>query len=757
MGEAFLGLLLVNMRNIFTGLLFGAMLFSVGNFVTAQDRNQNVCGSDEVYLQQESQDPSIRIRREQFEKEFQEYLLNNQISNSAAKNGTMEGEWGLRTIYTIPCVIHVVHDGDSGTPDEISEAQVLSQFSALFENYRRVPFSVGYGGGVDMQIEFSLASIDPDGNPTNGITYHVAKDLVSVNKDSEDAKLKDLGVWDRRQYLNIWTVTEIKGAGNKAEILGYAQFPEMNAKTDGIVLRYLVAGKIGFGAVGTVDEFKYNFQGKTGVHEAGHWLNLRHTFEDGCSEATCSGGGDKVCDTPPTAEENFGFGESRQNTCTKDRPDMPDNLRNFMDYLSDEGCNLFTAQQKARAFFTLNSPSYLQRNALWREENLKRTGAGKYKQPIADFYTEATPGGIAGCVGAPVKFYDYSAGSPDKFEWAFDGGTPSTSTEMHPTVTYAKKGTYKVKLTVTNASGKSHTTEKTKFITITDEVRNLPFSENFQSNTFPPSGWSVRNYDEANQRIGKTWVRNSGLECLQIRCGRYSDYNQIDDILLPNLNMVGADNPQLSFRYAYVPMRDKKISPNSPLLFTDSLEIWASENCGANWTLVYKKGGSDLSSTSVKETDSEISEPFLDQWKNEIGCLKSFSGKSNVLIRIRSINGFGNNIFIDDIKIENASADKICYPVSIDERFDHKLIQNVTISPNPFTSETNLIFDISENTNVSWSIIDLQGRELQMNSATYLNKGTNKIILNPELPSGIYILKINKEGQYWKSLKLIKE
>lgn len=73
---------------------------------------------------------------------------------------------------------------------------------------------------------------------------------------------------------------------------------------------------------------------------------------------------------------------------------------------------------------------------------------------VADFTVDAT--GIN--VGGTVHFTDNSWGAQlVSWEWEFEGGTPATSTEINPTVTYNTAGTYGVRLTVTNADGESDT------------------------------------------------------------------------------------------------------------------------------------------------------------------------------------------------------------------------------------------------------------------------------------------------------------
>lgn len=67
--------------------------------------------------------------------------------------------------------------------------------------------------------------------------------------------------------------------------------------------------------------------------------------------------------------------------------------------------------------------------------------------------------------GDSVHFLDSSTGNPDHWAWTFEGGTPSTSAEQNPVVTYNNMGLHKVKLTVSNSSGSS-TAEREGFITV---------------------------------------------------------------------------------------------------------------------------------------------------------------------------------------------------------------------------------------------------------------------------------------------------
>jgi PKD repeat protein len=83
--------------------------------------------------------------------------------------------------------------------------------------------------------------------------------------------------------------------------------------------------------------------------------------------------------------------------------------------------------------------------------------------PVADFTADNTLISI----GGSVQFTDMSENGPTGWNWTFPGGTPSTSTQQNPVVTYDAVGVYDVSLTVNNAQGSDSKTI-TGYITVED-------------------------------------------------------------------------------------------------------------------------------------------------------------------------------------------------------------------------------------------------------------------------------------------------
>ena len=77
---------------------------------------------------------------------------------------------------------------------------------------------------------------------------------------------------------------------------------------------------------------------------------------------------------------------------------------------------------------------------------------------------------VDAATGEVVNFVDLSAGEPVSWRWTFEGGTPSTSTEVSPAVYWTLDGTYDVTLTVTDADGTTSTITREDFVTVIGEA-----------------------------------------------------------------------------------------------------------------------------------------------------------------------------------------------------------------------------------------------------------------------------------------------
>jgi PKD repeat protein len=256
-------------------------------------------------------------------------------TRSFIANFTNEGS--QRAVITIPVVFHVVYQNAT---ENISDAAIKSQidilnldFRKLNSNFNQTP-TVFRPAAADMEIEFCLASVNPQGAATSGITRTQTTDATfSTNDQVKFTAQGGINAWPRDKYLNIW-VCDL-GTG----LLGYAQFPGGQANRDGVVIHYKTVGA----PPANVFPGSYN-RGRTATHEVGHWLNLYHIWGD--DNGACDGT-DEVSDTPNSGDENFGCPSFPRITCNNGP--NGDMFMNFMDYMDDACATMFTNGQKARA------------------------------------------------------------------------------------------------------------------------------------------------------------------------------------------------------------------------------------------------------------------------------------------------------------------------------------------------------------------------------------------------------------------------
>lgn len=316
---------------IFLVFSFWSVLWPGHNALFAQ----RTCGTTDHLDRLQQADPLLKERRQEIESFIQEQIA----------SGHVDAEQG---VLTIPVVVHVIYEN----PEEnISGAQIQSQIRILNEDFRRMNADrihtpeLFQPVAADIQIEFCLASINPNGAWTNGITRTPTS--IATFGINDDMKFTDRGgrnAWPASDYLNIWVC-------DLDRFLGYAQFPGGPPATDGIVVDYQY-----FGDRGTAT--KPFDLGRTATHEVGHYLNLRHIWGDGPCFFD-----DLVGDTPLAGAPNgtrFPCTFPGPNSCITFTNEQPDMFQNYMDYTTDGCMNLFTKGQKdrMRAMFVPGGPRF---------------------------------------------------------------------------------------------------------------------------------------------------------------------------------------------------------------------------------------------------------------------------------------------------------------------------------------------------------------------------------------------------------------
>lgn len=662
--------------------------------LTAQHQHSHAqCGTDYYYQQQIQQNPQIHQERQAADDQWMEHRDTY--------------TYGTEVVQTIPVVVHVMY---YNYEDSISVAQIEDAIDVLNEDFSRTNSDAGnvrslfQGRQADMEIQFELAKKDPSGRATNGITYQQSDRSLGAND-----QIKGEINWPNTQYLNVWVVRAIDLGlpPSQGTILGYAAFPYNNQPVtdDGVVIRHDQMGRIG-SAVSN---------GRTLTHEVGHFLNLYHPFQGGCT-----GVGDAISDTPPIASPSYGCNFNR-NTCNTGANDEPDMIENFMDYTNDVCVNSFTTGQKSRAKDAMNSsfhPAW-RRGMLNSPANHLATGING-TTVLAAPYTKFTVNEHTVCEGSSLEF-EFLGASHDAnttYAWTFTGaGQTINASGPNPTVTFNDAGIYNVTLTVTNSTG-SQTKSKPGYISV---YNNTPYWDNRFTATFendiPNSNWLI--FDNGD---GRTWTTSSiasfgGAKSaimpeFQSRASGGDDLLQSAPILLDETSQA-----TLRFRYAWA----RRENANQ-----DRLTVLVSDDCGASWNIARLISSFQLNTAGPNVTGSFV--PNNSQWSEVSIDLGAYIGPEPILLRFAFTGDGGNNLYIDEIRMD--------VTISVDENE----INGFNVYPNP--ANDVLSIELTNADKAEWSLVNTTGQTVLNGSTT----GVETTIDVSTLSSGMYILQVRTEN-----------
>ena len=300
--------------------------------------------------QQKEEFQRIRIQAENFLQQYQSEVSSRNMMTT-----------------NIPVVVHVFHTGQSvgtatSTGANPSDAQIMSAISNMNNAFTHTgPYASLTGYTSTLDVNFSLAQRDPNGNATSGIVRHDVSGetwgTTFANQGMDagatpgvlQATMAEGRYWPPMDYMNIYIVHVIE---NAMTTLGFASFPQSNpGATDGMVMLASAFGYDPENDDGFLLDPGTNLNG-TANHETGHYFNLYHTFtgDNGGSQCpsdiTCGVNNDCCADIPPHQRSSGCPSDNPTgNTCTGGPNSY---IHNFMDYADDACFHGFSTDQTTR-------------------------------------------------------------------------------------------------------------------------------------------------------------------------------------------------------------------------------------------------------------------------------------------------------------------------------------------------------------------------------------------------------------------------
>jgi PKD repeat protein len=680
-------------------------------------------------------EPKFCGHNEAYERLFELYPDHEHEHETLQENFQLEYEEFLETYspddratYIVPVVVHVVHlDGE----ENISDEQIYDAIAQLNADYSEsnvdlgatVPTFAGITGNAS--FEFRLAKKDPSGNCHSGITRTYSSTTYDTGLSGSghpivEAVQDEHGTWPQNKYLNIFVCIDPNGAA------GYTFKPDtwypVGGMYGGIQIRHDYMGIIGTSTAS---------HRHTLSHEVGHWFNLNHCWgnsNDPGDPANCSMS-DGVSDTPPT--EGWSSCDLSGNTCTAPL----DNVQNIMEY---SYCStMFTDGQCARMTTAINS-STAGRSNLKSAANLTATGVnGPGTLCVAQFTSSET----MICQGGTVDFTDDSYFNVTGWSWTFEGGTPPTSTDQNPTVTYNTAGSFNVTLQVTDGSDFESVVMNDYVKVMGDPGEPIPYSEGFESLTGLTTGDQFIVY---NGNGAEAWAVTSSAASLGSKSAWLDNHGttdgSVDAFISAPIDLSGIDaaDPLIfTFDYAY----KKKSSSNN-----EYLKLYVSKDCGETWSLRENLDSDELNPTVQSTAYTPTTQG---EWVTvNVDNITSTHYASNFQYKFEFTNNSGNNIYIDNINI---------YPESMTDLVDNAGSVDLNVFPNPGTDDVNIRFNAAVSDTYNISLYSPLGAKIATIFNGDVNSGKVEFQYSvASLPSGVYLIQLEGTGET-QTIKFVKE
>ena len=764
----------------------------------AQTEPRKTCGTS-LIMQEALKNPEKKQILEQLEI-FTEEFISNMGSRSA------DGP------YVIPVVIHVIHNYDD---ENISYNQIDNGIERINEDFNEENDDLSevishFQDRVGSpEIEFRLATKDPDGNCTYGVT-RIGSDWT----EGSGSKVMALSNWDDRKYINIYVVKSFEEDMSSAA--AYATKPGSGSEEYGdyIFCRYDYFGD--WNVTNDNGPTNANWTRHTLPHEMGHFFNLDHPWGGSNSPAELDNCAidDGVEDTPWTIGTDSGC-PLDQSTCSELAPsplfpnDTIDNVQNIMDYSSC--AYMFTQGQANRMLAAANSLAG-NRWYLWQEDNLIATGTDDENfnnepyadcRPTPDFKSDTD----LGCAGAEITFDNYTYNFREEtitYAWEFEGGSPATSSQESPTIQFNNPGSYSVKLTACNGELCKELIVD-NYVTILSQISLSSedgLNQGFESSTLPlidsEIWWSGQDYSE--QHWERTELTSTeGNAAFKIKSQNYGYDRSPHAFSTPELNMselqTSGSNPLvLCFDLAYakrlpytaVSFDDNGIINEQFSIHNDELIISYKACDQEDWTdkPSISTRPLDFLQDTLFTTDKVYFNSFVpteNEWKQICINIQQLAGDQEAIIKFEFFgtgqdqnqshwvdDGFtsqgelitastigGNWLYIDNIQIGRRNDIEDDGTMSRNES-----LENLVVAPNPslFTHGSSINFDLDKNEEINFVLMNFLGNSVQEKRKQLL-AGAHTIQLSDlfTIPSkGSYILSVNSETERLSEIILIK-
>ena len=370
---------------------------------------------------------------------------------------------------------------------------------------------------------------------------------------------------------------------------------------------------------------------------------------------------------------------------------------------------------------------------------------------VADFTVDVT----AVAVGGSVHFTDNSWGAQlTNWDWEFEGGTPATSTQQNPTVTYNTAGTFGVRLTVTNAAGESNTKYMPNYISAAEAYNMSDGTITTCDAMFYDDGGPNANYNN-NRNFTMTFMPSTPGAKIQVVFQSFDTESNYDFLYVYDGTSTSA--PLIGSQHSGSDSPGTVTATNAAGAITFRFTSDSSVN-KTGWAAHVTCLGLPLEATAsvasqhihIGETNtlyasaSGGSGTYTYSWEPA-----EYLNDAHAQNPVFTATAAGDYTFIVTVSDgEETATASVSFSVTDNTGVDENGIANVAVYPNP-ASSTITIGGLNDFANLEVKLVNIQGQVVM--------SVDNSLEINvSDIEAGIYFIKINCDGQQYLQKIVIK-
>lgn len=352
-------------------------------------------------------------------------------------------------------------------------------------------------------------------------------------------------------------------------------------------------------------------------------------------------------------------------------------------------------------------------------------------------------------LGSTVQFTDNTWGANlVSWNWVFEGGNPSTSTEQNPLVRYDEIGTFDVTLTVSNANGDTETITKNDYITVTESYNMYDGTVTTSNALFYDSGGPENNYPDNDLHVMTFMPATEGAK-IQVEFLEFNTENNYDILRIYDGTDVGSSTCLAELSGSTLPSSYTASNPQGALTFR-FLSDYAMNYKG--WKAVIRCVGGEMFIEAEISHDTICLGESVGLQVNATGGSGNYTynwGPADIIDDPNAASTFaiptdlGDNVFKVTVSDGEYSKDAelsvyVCNCENVQE-YDY---DDVIIYPNPANELINIDIEQSYK-ELYWSLYNVQGQIVVKSS-----QDSDCRQINVEnLSSGLYYLNIVVDGK----------